>query len=160
MPVLKPKCRLGAASQTMPTVTLISMALRPNEQVIWDSLGSTLTWCWPTYRPTWEQQHWTASRACPPWTRRMQKVLSNATSSCSHVPDCGVQTYWLWTRPHNNVTGKSAELEQSATSASGMESEPSLGCVGVPYLWRLVWTQCAGYSGLRGSDRAGSETGG
>ena len=56
--------------------------------------------------------------------------------------------------------GKSAEFEQSATSASGMESEPSLACVGVPYLWRLVWTQCPGYDVLRGSDRAGSETGG
>ena len=41
-----------------------------------------------------------------------------------------------------------------------MESEPSLACVGVLYLWRLVWTQCPGYGGLRGNDRAGSETGG
>ena len=39
------------------------MELWLNEQVIWDTLGSTLTECWPTVN-MWKQQHWSARKVC------------------------------------------------------------------------------------------------
>ena len=42
------------------------MELWLNEQVIWDTLGSTLTQCWPTVN-MWKQQHWSARKVRQSW---------------------------------------------------------------------------------------------
>ena len=59
---------------TEPGVTL------DGDVVIWDTLGSTWTECWPTDN-TWKQQNWSARKVCRSWRLWQQRVLKKATSS-------------------------------------------------------------------------------
>ena len=72
--------RLTTEQQTNQCQQSDLLELWLNEQVIWDTLWSTLTECWPTEN-TWKQQHWSARKVCQSWRLWLQRVLNNATSS-------------------------------------------------------------------------------
>ena len=87
------------------------MELWSNEQVIWDTLGSTLTECWPTEN-MWKQEHWSARKVYQSWKLWLQRVSSWScdqlttdwypTPSLPTVSKYGAQCHWLRTRPANH----------------------------------------------------------
>ena len=65
------------------------MELRLNEQVIWDTLGSTLTECWPTEN-MWKQQHWSVRKVCQSWKLWLQRLYWTMPPLPT-VSKCGAQ---------------------------------------------------------------------
>ena len=88
--------RLTTEQQTNQCQQSHWMELWLNEHVIWDIQGSTLTECWSVDPEDYGcKVHWT-------------------TAPLSNISKYGAECDWLWTRPHNNGTDKSAKAGQSA----------------------------------------------